>query len=58
MLRGLVQIEKKKKEKKEKEKKKKAYGFQISHFYRWFSSDILAVKGLNFCDILNKQHHL
>ena len=27
-------------------KKKKAYGFQISHFYRSFSSDTVAVKGL------------
>ena len=27
-------------------KKKKAYGFQILHYYRSFSSNIVAVKGL------------
>ena len=30
-----------------KKEDKKAEGFQISHFYWSFSSDIMAVKGLN-----------
>ena len=28
---------------------KKAQGFQVSHFYWLFSSDIMAVTGINFC---------
>ena len=37
--------------KKEKGEEKKAYGFQISHFYWSFSSDITAMKGLT--DVLS-----
>ena len=29
-----------------KKKRKKGQEFQISHFYGWFSNDIMAVKGL------------
>ena len=41
----------KKKKKKKKKEDKKADGFQISHHYRSFSNDIMAVKGLIYISI-------